>query len=280
MMNMRELLATDSSDWEAIRPAVPTDFYCENCEALPGADCAETCEGTARAERAEWTGESMTVRLWATQVGVRPVFLQHTGDGVHWQEGWFRLGWSDIVSVSADERGFWAYPGPPTHVQVPCTTWGDYVGSAVERSNHRSILTEYGTGDDMLIVKDVRGDYSSHSLVMALDDRIPASLAEQLTKLADEYPLWDEDDHSQLEMELESEMWDAYVYADLRREMPDNLTDAFDETPESTLADWFWEWNSSFGETYCEDAVSASWGNFDKACEVIASRLRGGAIES
>lgn len=115
-----------------------------------------------------------------------------------------------------------------THVTIPFTTWGDYVGSTVERSNHRSILD--GFADQVI---DLAGDYSSSMLVIPLDGTIPTELANVIVALYD-YPLVNEDDHSQLEFELGEEAWDDYGRSDLRRNVVKNVSDAMPDLPSKT----------------------------------------------
>jgi hypothetical protein len=96
-----------------------------------------------------------------------------------------------------------------THIEIPFTSWGDYSGDAVTRSNQRSILRDLTD-----LVTEVRGGYGWHVNVIALDADLDDLYVEWLENLLD-YPVWDEDDHSALEVELEQENWVSWARDDL-----------------------------------------------------------------
>ncbi len=90
---------------------------------------------------------------------------------------------------------------------IKATQHGDYCGSAVECSNHRVLFeraAEFG-------LVSIVGSHGYQALAYdATLGPVPASeeLCEILEALED-YPLIDEDDHSHLEMELQSEAWNS-----------------------------------------------------------------------
>ncbi len=104
----------------------------------------------------------------------------------------------------------------PTHIEVPCTVHGDYIGDTGNASNYRSLLRDY---PESFI--DVRGDWDSGFLVLPLDKPVDPDLLKTLLHLRDDYPLYDDDDHSKLEMELAWEAWDQYLKMDLRSDLVD-----------------------------------------------------------
>jgi hypothetical protein len=103
----------------------------------------------------------------------------------------------------------WYPQNQATHVVIELATWSDYSGNAVERSNYRSLLRDYPD-----TFTDVRGGYDTYALLLSVDWTPPEDgregLLEELSALAD-YPLYDEEDYSALEMELADEAWDAYL---------------------------------------------------------------------
>jgi hypothetical protein len=120
--------------------------------------------------------------------------------------------------------GRWPYgewedssPQQATHVLINYTGWSDYSGSTVERSNYRSLLRDYPD-----TFTDVYGGHSTSELMLSVRWTAPddgrASLLDDLRALAD-YPLYDEEDHSMLEMELADEAWDAYLDYDVRSDL-------------------------------------------------------------
>lgn len=103
-----------------------------------------------------------------------------------------------------------------THVSVPCTLAGDYCGDDVQASNFRALVRDY---PDTFI--ETNGDYCAHQLVIALDQEIDDSLLEILYDLRDDYPVYDEEDHSCYQMEQAWESWDSWLRYDIVRIMRD-----------------------------------------------------------
>jgi len=96
----------------------------------------------------------------------------------------------------------------PTFYRFPYTLWGDYIGDAVQRSNHRSILADFPD-----IFSDFVGFPGAHELILPAEG-IDADTLDELIRIGqhirDDYPLYSDEDHSNLEMELADEAWDAY----------------------------------------------------------------------
>ena len=76
------------------------------------------------------------------------------------------------LAIASDDGNMYAYGyrdytdyGAPIGYVVPCTTWGDYVGDDVQRSNWRSILRDFGHA-----VRDVVADYGTHFLIIGAAD--------------------------------------------------------------------------------------------------------------
>jgi hypothetical protein len=100
-----------------------------------------------------------------------------------------------------------------TLLEIPYTSWGDYVGTAADRSNHRVLLDCYG---EHLVY--LTFGFGGHSLAVRLDREIPESLVDLVDGLMD-YPIVDEADWSALEMELESEDWADWGRRDVIRDV-------------------------------------------------------------
>src|SRR5215203_1640249 len=102
--------------------------------------------------------------------------------------------------ISAAPDGDW-------YVSCDALTVGDYGGyGTVGEANIRSLEKEQ---EDTLIRY---GHYYSKQLWLAdtPDNR------EIIRRLEDDYPLYDEEEHSRVEMEWEEEAWDNYGLADLK----------------------------------------------------------------
>jgi hypothetical protein len=100
--------------------------------------------------------------------------------------------------------------------EIPFCTWGDYCGSTVERSNHRVISDDY---KDQIGVNiwPIIGGYGSYGLLCSVELYAADNDLRDIINGLFDYPLVNEDDHSALEFELESEDWDSWIKGDLRR---------------------------------------------------------------
>lgn len=97
---------------------------------------------------------------------------------------------------------------------IDLASYSDYNGSAVERSNHRVLLEEF---QDELV--DLYGDHGSTSIAyLGKFENLSEGLREALGAL-EEYCIYSEDDHSNLEMEMQSEQWDDYACEEFRCEL-------------------------------------------------------------
>lgn len=101
----------------------------------------------------------------------------------------------------------------PTHVEIPVTLWGDYCGDDCGRSNFRSLTRDYP--DTFVEVYDASG---SHYLALPLDAEIYRGLFDEIKDVAENYPLYDESDHSEMEMEAVESAWDEFLSFDVARE--------------------------------------------------------------
>lgn len=127
-------------------------------------------------------------------------------------------------------------PEDATHIMIDYTGYSDYSGSSVERSNSRSLLRDYPD-----TFTDAQGGHGTTELMLAVDWSPPddgrAGLLGNLAALAD-YPLYDEEDHSALEMECADEAWSDYLADDFRRDLisqaesPEAMEDALDALEE------------------------------------------------
>jgi hypothetical protein len=183
------------------------------------------------------------------------------------------------------------------------TWYGDYVGSMVERSNHRVLM-----GDGCRVLRDISADYWSHAVALTL----PRSVVRRLTRagrsanaamacdaLADmidadtlddarvivcdaiagltDYPVIDESDLSELEWETISsdEAWEtvrddmALAVARIITDANDSDTWEFADIMMSEDSDAFRVWFGQFISDHayyphCEDAVgSIHWEGID-----------------
>lgn len=178
------------------------------------------------------------------------------------------------------------------------TGWGDYAGSDYDRSNCRSLARDFPE-----IFVHVTGGYGYEVLAIDLDLELPedTDLAGEvyvlriLRELADDYPIYDESDHSELQMELEQEDWESfgrdevrrfYLVEAVQRELDDQVgeggLDPDDLVESITDDDLDAEWseirqNGDGGEWEPETAVN---GYFRKdALQDVADRLARRVVE-
>lgn len=140
-----------------------------------------------------WKGERMT-RTASNGLVWEPLPLPEQGDTV--DQGHFGM----MRPTSIEE---------PTHLSVEGTTWGDYCGGMVQRSNWEALQRDYPG-----IFIDMTAHPGAHTLVLPLDVEVDEDLLDILVKIRDEYPLYDEEHHSALEMQLAEEAWEQYLGSD------------------------------------------------------------------
>lgn len=123
---------------------------------------------------------------------------------------------SDLESCEATDADY---------LEIPYTTWGDYVGGTVDRSNYRVLLEDFRN-----LVVDVSGDFYSHSLVCALADwsadTDEAAALREIVRRLEDYPLVNEEDHSLLELEIAAEDWGTWLASDVGTMLEERGIDA------------------------------------------------------
>ena len=152
---------------------------------------------------------------------------------------------------------------------VGCLWWGDYTGDDVARSNHRSLLRDFP--DTFVHLVDA---YHAHGLALLPGCR-NLTLASALLRLVD-YPLYDEDDHGHLIVELADEMWDAYLHLDITAMLRDEHgIDADDlAVRDDELQNLFFRIHADqFGDEYAETATSVTFPSLDKTVAEMAAQL-------
>lgn len=190
----------------------------------------------------------------------------------------FTAGYVDLPRPDAGDTVYAGYGGmdrPDNEtdfdfIGIPATLWGDYVGSGVDRSNYRSLVRDYPE-----TFVEITWDYNSHSLAIWSGAQIDESLAEIIVKIADIYPLYDEEDHSALEMEILEEDLDSWIIPDIRRELdkrfPDTDWSAF---PDPDIRSAFYDyWQDAPEFPYMEDATTIYVPLFDEVVRFVSDFL-------
>jgi hypothetical protein len=97
--------------------------------------------------------------------------------------------------------------------------YGDYCGAPHTASNCRVLLEEFGGSPQC---REACGSYGSRSVV--IDPRyLSDELLESLQSLED-YPILDENDCSELELELQDEAWESWAKRDFSQSLEERLS--------------------------------------------------------
>jgi len=108
----------------------------------------------------------------------------------------------------------------------------DYSGCAVTKSNYRSFLREFKGDDDdddnanfkeANGVLSLYGGYSTYAVAIRLDVLKDNEEMQECLNALEDYPLMDENDLSELEMELQDESWEGCYEHDFKNEIEDGL---------------------------------------------------------
>ncbi len=187
-----------------------------------------------------------------------------------------------------------ATPDDATFVILDMTSWGDYSGSTIERSNYRRLLEEYRE-----TFAEVRYDFDGHALALPVawpsgawaQEHLPSGLGENaedarkqlfetLSGLESDYPVYDDEDLSSLENDLVGEMWDCWVRSDLVSELYKVCdADAVDDVSEDQLRELFYSFVGESPEPFhAEDAVSVVFPYFPDAVAHIAAMINDGTL--
>lgn len=153
--------------------------------------------------------------LWKWQFKSQPVAIC-PGDDISYGDG---ENCADWTKVPKEDRARLV-------VMFDYATYSDYSGSNVERSNYRALLENFRD----IGVATAHGGYDTTALILPLAvwrrERCGACDAERCDKCAkvaefreaihalEDYPLYDEDDESNLRVEREGEDWDSYACKD------------------------------------------------------------------
>jgi hypothetical protein len=127
------------------------------------------------------------------------------------------------------------------------TSHSDYSGCAVERSNERVMLANPQIAQHVI---QVTGSYG-YSALAYLGTEPPQSIRDALAAL-DNYPILDDDDHSALEVELESEAWGDCGRKDFRKALQ-ILLDELDPDFEHDVSE------TSERAACCDAAIDQLW---------------------
>ena len=167
---------------------------------------------------------------------------------------------------SDSERATWAI--------IDYATCSDYSGSIVERSNYTCLRDKY---EDILV--DVTGGHGTCALLINADyaddvdetGRETTCLVSDLDTLAD-YPVYNEDELSSLEMTIIDEAWDQWLCSEVRHDLEKLAHEKnidVDDLDMDKIATRYWELTWKQREfPYCESSIDAVFPCHDEIVQI------------
>ena len=147
----------------------------------------------------------------------------------------------------------------------------DYSGSLVERANHRAWSEKFASGEDTWWT-NAPGGHGTFAVVIDMDG-VPEEDAEEVAEFIgglEDYPLADEDLHSEMEMEAQSEAWDNWARSDFKRALEKKFNVELDEVDDEKVFELFQE-KADESNTYWENEQGDSmYINLDRIIKKIS----------
>jgi len=151
---------------------------------------------------------------------------KHTGEPCIWEYVYTPEISAYYGDIKQDDNG--------KFIEVPYSTYSDYSGCTVERSNCRTFLDMFKEYDE-ISMWEIYGGYGTTGCLITVELYESNDEIQDVINGLFDYPCIDDEDMSELEMEIESEDWDSWIKSDLMRE----LESAGIEYDEDTLWDDF-----------------------------------------
>jgi len=174
------------------------------------------------------------------------------------------------TDIERKKSGKWSIP----LFEIPYASGSEYSGGLVTRSNRR-VIEEMAEGDeaiaDALVFSD-RGMYGSYATFIRLDDEVPEELLEVVERL-ENYPLLNENLHSEMEMEAEDEAWGSWALRDwkdalIKEAKDDAVEEAIDEMDDDDLINLYRE-AAEAANVYVEHEETGPYFDFDSVAESV-----------
>jgi len=116
----------------------------------------------------------------------------------------------------------------------------DYSGSLVERSNHKAFEEAFSRGENKWW-KTVYGGHGTFAVIIDLK-KVPKKRETELEDFfgaLENYPLADEDLHSEMEVEAQNEAWENWAKEDFKKALEKHFGFEFDEVDDDKLFELF-----------------------------------------
>lgn len=105
-------------------------------------------------------------------------------------------------------------------ILIPYSSGSDYSGTTVELSNFNCIKEDFNQ-----YILELYGGFGSFGLLIKLSDLETVPELQELFDQLESYPLYSDDDLSQLESELLNQVWEVYMEYDFPRTLKENNID-------------------------------------------------------
>lgn len=176
----------------------------------------------------------------------------------------------------------------PGWYQVEYATGSDYSGGSVHESNYR-VLRErleelYPEDASPVVWARTSGGHGTYGIVVRYND-LDEEIREALEGLED-YPLLDEQDHSNLEIEQQDEAWDNWAKDDFIKECAKDLEidpDELTERAEEAGIEWYTIFRAAVekANVYWEDQQGAGqWIDLDRVADAATDFIAGAKFPS
>jgi len=177
---------------------------------------------------------AMRLTALERRLGIFHTTEEHTVEG---PEGWVRVD-NDFWDQGEMGRTYSAYDSMWT---PPYSTYGDYIGSDVERSNQLELIdmldaAEEATETELLYSLSYPG-YGSVVLYIQRQAYLPRDVVEAINGLAD-YPLINEDRYSECENETREINWSNWGRDEFRRILEEECESWEDRSDEDIDAEY------------------------------------------
>lgn len=145
----------------------------------------------------------------------------------------------------------------------------DYSGGSVAASNYRTLVRHCASVDNERGRKEdeptfwqtFHGGHGTFAIAFHVD-KTPKEVFEMLAAL-DGYPVCDESDLSELELERECDAWESWARDDYRRALEKEFEGDASEVTEDDLFEHFQEWSEESG-TYWEHNNEGPWVSIER----------------
>ena len=181
----------------------------------------------------------------------------------------------DLVDLHDDDLaklhyGSWDRAKDGRYLVPGLLSGSDYSGSLVTQSNHKAFSEQFSDGEDVWWTS-APGGHGTYSIVIdtqGVPEDDQAGVEDFLNGLQD-YPLADEDLHSQMEMEAQEEAWEDWTEHDFKQALERKFEVEFDEVDSSKLRELFEGASDKANEYWVNEEGGNMWIQVEKVAAKV-----------